>query len=160
MKLSRGVSHIKKRRVGWTDTTSVLAMETSGANAFQQAVQSKSLVKLQTITSVAKSLGALCVSAQALTYALENPRKVISGTVSDEEAIAACVEFAHDHHMLVEPACGAALAPVYFPSILRRILLDLDSVEKTFRHICVLVCGGNMTRLPTVQPTPGSSGTD
>ena len=32
---------------------------------------------------------------------------------NDQQAVAACLKFAEDHRVLVEPACGAALAAVY-----------------------------------------------
>ncbi len=36
--------------------------------------------------------------------------QIVPVVVSDEEATAACVAFADERRMLVEPACGAALA--------------------------------------------------
>jgi len=129
--------------VGWTKTL-VLAMETHGANALQQSVKAGKLVTLDRIESVAKSLGALCVGQQALKYALND--NVVTGAVSDEQAVKACLDFAEDHKIMVEPACGASLAPLYNQSILRSLLepKKLESIQT----VCVLVCGGNMTRMP------------
>lgn len=126
--------------VGW-EKTLVLAMETTGANALGQSVSAKQLVTLDRIDSVAKSLGALRVAEKALECALKP--NVRTGTVTDEEAVDACVRFAQDHKMLVEPACGASLAPVYSSDMLERIL---GPRAESIRTICVLICGGNMTR--------------
>jgi L-serine/L-threonine ammonia-lyase len=53
-------------------------------------------------------------------------------TVTDRAAITACKRFLDDHRVLVEPACGASLAPVY----------DRASALDGFRKILVVVCGG------------------
>ncbi len=52
--------------------------------------------------------------------------------VSDADTVKACRRFVDDHRVLVEPACGAALAPIYDK---RAELNDVDSV-------LVIVCGG------------------
>lgn len=39
--------------------------------------------------------------------------QVVPLVVSDAAAVSACLRFADDHRLLVEPACGAALAPAY-----------------------------------------------
>ena len=44
----------------------------------------------------------------------------------------ACVQFADDHRVLVEPACGAALSAIYN----RASLLD------GLKRVMVIVCGG------------------
>ncbi len=55
-----------------------------------------------------------------------------SFVATDAEAVAACLRFADDHRLLVEPACGAALAAVYGRA---EALRGADSVV-------VVVCGG------------------
>ncbi|KAJ7387158.1 hypothetical protein OS493_004124 [Desmophyllum pertusum] len=96
--------------VGWTDVP-LVAMETKGADSFDAAVQAGKLVTLDAITSVATCLGARTVAAKALEWTKNH--KVINHVCSDKEAVLACQRFADDHRMLVEPACGAALACVY-----------------------------------------------
>ena len=54
-------------------------------------------------------------------------------TLSDKQAVAACLQFADDHHILVEPSCGVALAIAY------NNLPVLDN----FQDIVIIVCGGN-----------------
>ena len=128
------------QRVGWSKTTKVIAMETIGADSLYQSVQAKKLITLPAITSVAKSLGALCVSKEALNCVLNNSENVISNVVSDEEALEACALFQKEFDLLVEPACGASLATVYLDDVMKRI------VPNDVESVCVLVCGGNMTQ--------------
>ena len=58
---------------------------------------------------------------------------------TDREAINACVAFAADHRILVEPACGAGLAVAYSPR-LRKMLQGLPSAV-------IEVCGGSGVNL-------------
>lgn len=96
--------------VGWTDVP-ILAVETEGAASFAASVQAGRLVTLDKITSVAITLGARTVTPQALEWTRHHP--IVPWVVSDRAAIDACLRFADDHRVLVEPACGAALAAGY-----------------------------------------------
>lgn len=117
------------QRVGWPDVP-VLAMETEGADSFAAARAAGKAVRLPAITSVASSLGARQVCDQALVWADEHP--VISQVVSDAAALRACERLLRDHRLLVEPACGAALAAITESS------KHLQSAES----VLVIVCGG------------------
>ena len=75
-------------------------------------------------------LGARTVAAEALAWTRRHP--ITSWVVTDAEAVEACVRFADDHRVLVEPACGAALAAVYGRAE------PLDGRDP----IVVIVCGG------------------
>jgi len=116
-------------RNGWGDVP-VLAVETHGAASLHAAMQAKERTTLAAITSIATSLGARQVCAQA--FALSQSGKVHSVLVSDAEAVAACTRFLDDHRLLVEPACGAALAAVYgnAPAL------------AACNTVLVIVCGG------------------
>ena len=57
---------------------------------------------------------------------------VRSALVSDDQALSACQRFAHDHRILVEPACGAALAALY----------ETPHALGNARTVLVVVCGG------------------
>ena len=85
---------------------------------------------LDNISSVASSLGAKQVCAAACAVA--DRHSLVSHLVSDQQAVAACWRFLDDHRVLVEPACGAALAAVYDP-------VPALAGRKT---ILVVVCGG------------------
>ncbi|KJE96933.1 pyridoxal-5'-phosphate-dependent protein beta subunit [Capsaspora owczarzaki ATCC 30864] len=137
-------------RVGnaaWKDVP-VIAVETAGADSLAKSVEAGELVTLPAITSIAKSLGAKRVAERAFQLAREHP--VICQVVPDASATRAVVQFAEHHHMVVEPACGAALAALYDS------LLASDSVQKAISNvsgisasapIVVVVCGGNVVTL-------------
>ena len=110
--------------------TSILAVETEGADSFNRSILANELIELSKITSIATSLGAKKVS-KAL-YELKDNKNLISHVVSDKSAVNAVDRFLNDHRQLVEPACGASLAPVYE---------KLDNLNQ-FKEIVVVVCGG------------------
>jgi L-serine/L-threonine ammonia-lyase len=115
--------------VGWADVP-ILAVETEGAASFAAAVQAGHLVTLDKIKSIAVTLAARTVTAQALEWTRHHP--IETSLVSDRAAIDACLRFADDHRVVVEPACGAALAAVYGRA------KPLEGREP----IVVIVCGG------------------
>jgi len=127
----------KSESHGWSKVP-VVAMETHGANCLSAARTAGKSVTLPAITSIATSLGALKVADDLLKCCLDQPDRVISKEVSDGEAMEACVRFANDHRILVEPACGSVLASVY-SGHLTRILPDLGPGP-----VVVIVCGGNI----------------
>ena len=121
-------------RAGWRDTQ-VFAVETERAAALGPSLQSGRVVELMHPRSVASSL---CVQriAPSLVAACAG-RKVTALTVSDDEATQACVRLAEDHGQVVEPACGAALAPLY---------ADHPALVGT-RNAVAIVCGGMVVTL-------------
>jgi L-serine/L-threonine ammonia-lyase len=117
------------RRNAWHNVP-VVAVETSGADSYAQALHAKQLVELPAITSIATSLGARAVSREALALAAQHPIENV--VVSDADAIAGCLELLEDHRVVVEPACGASIAA-----------LDADiPALRNATNIVVIVCGG------------------
>ena len=116
-------------RNGWGDVP-VLAAETQGAASLHAAMQAGRPTALPAITSIASSLGARQVCDQA--FALSQGGRVRSVQVTDAAAVAACCRFLDDHRLLVEPACGAALAVAY------------GGLPELADYACILtiVCGG------------------
>ncbi len=108
----------------------VIAVETEGAASLHAAIRAGELVTLPAIESIATTLGARCVAPQAFDWT--RCHDVRSVTVSDAQAVAACRSFADDVRILVEPACGAALAVAY---------QDLP-VLQDFQRPLIVVCGG------------------
>lgn len=108
----------------------VLAVETEGAASLRAALEAQQLVSLPGISTVATSLAANQVAQGTLDWCLRHP--VSSHVVSDREAVDACLRFANDSRMLVEPACGAALAIAY------------SYAEKlaAYQNPLIVVCGG------------------
>ena len=96
--------------VGWGDVP-VLAVETHGAASLRAAITAGQAVDIGKIASVATTLGARRVCDRVLAWTREHP--VTSWLVSDRDAVDACLRFADDHRVVVEPACGAALAAAY-----------------------------------------------
>ncbi|KAL3902449.1 MAG: hypothetical protein SGPRY_012065 [Prymnesium sp.] len=120
------------QRHGWNDTR-LIAAETHGANCLAAAVAAGEPVKLDAITSIATSLGALQCSPTALK--LFEQHKGECAMVTDEQAVRACAQMLSHHRVLVEPACGAAIAAaLHEPQ--RSRLSDLESVV-------IVVCGGS-----------------
>ncbi|XP_040982194.1 serine dehydratase-like isoform X3 [Aquila chrysaetos chrysaetos] len=125
------------RQVGWQDVP-IVAAETRGAHSFHAALAAGRLVSLPDITSVAKCLGAKTVAARALECAQEC--RVISQVVEDAEAVRAVERFLDDERMLVQPACGAALALLY-AGRLRRLQRE-GRLRTPLASVVVVVCGG------------------
>ena len=127
----------------------VVAAETTGAACFHAALQAGHTVRLPAITSIATSLGALETTPVALQRTAEycngDPSLVQSLTCTDAQAVQACLHLAADHRMLVEPACGAALAAVYDSQLYAQHLDNKDG------PIVVQVCGGSGVSIDLLQ---------
>lgn len=126
------------QRNGWQHVP-VVAAETRGAHSLAHARAEGKVCDLPGgITSVAKSLGAKRVSEHVFRMCDEHPGGVTSVVVSDRAACEACAAFADDHRVLVEPACGAALAAAaYDADCVRSWLGDKGGV------VVAVACGGN-----------------
>ncbi|MGD2126680.1 MAG: pyridoxal-phosphate dependent enzyme, partial [Desulfobacteraceae bacterium] len=125
-------------RVGWTDIP-VIAVETEGAASFAASLKADRLMTLDRITSIATTLGARTVASQALYWKRRHP--IIPWVVSDLDAVRACLHFADDHRLLVEPACGAALSAVY----------NRAKPLTGKNPVLVIVCGGAGVSLSLLQ---------
>ena len=117
------------RRNGWADVP-VVAAETHGADALARSLAAGARIRLEAITSVATSLGAPQVCEQAFALALQHPTHPV--VVSDADAWDACRWLLAEHRLVVEPACGAALAA------LNHLPPDLPADAP----VVVVVCGG------------------
>jgi L-serine/L-threonine ammonia-lyase len=117
----------------------IVAVETRGADSLCQSIKRGERIELHAITSIATSLGAKQVCANA--FEITKSHSVRSVVVSDREAVEACFRFLHDHRLLVEPACGASLAA----------LAREDPVVSGLRAPLVIVCGGSTATLTQLQ---------
>lgn len=133
-------------RVGWGkgSNTQVIAVETDGAHSLNHSLQRGQLSTLNAITSVAKSLGAVRVASRA--YELAKQEHVESLVLSDAEACMGCWRFADDERILVEPACGVAVALAYEPWRLSKAVKNLGPESK----VVIVVCGGSRIDLDTM----------
>jgi L-serine/L-threonine ammonia-lyase len=131
-------------RNGWADVP-VVAVETTGADSFAQSVAAGKRVTLPAITSIATSLGARQVCQQAWDWTARHTIHPV--VVSDAEALAACAAFVSDQRVVVEPACGAALAAVY----------GRLPVLAPFKTVAVIVCGGVTASLEQMKQWAGAA---
>ena len=92
----------------WKQKVKVLACETYGADALARSLKAGSRVALDSIDSVAKSLGADKIGEKILNESFEQNRKGVldSLVVTDEEAVGSCLKFALDHNVLVDTGDG------------------------------------------------------
>uniref|UniRef100_A0A3Q2DM00 L-serine ammonia-lyase n=1 Tax=Cyprinodon variegatus TaxID=28743 RepID=A0A3Q2DM00_CYPVA len=139
------------RDVGWMDVP-IIAMETVGADCFNAAIKAGKVVTLEDITSEAKCLGAKTVCQAAFDFSQSGELNIISELVSDQEALKAVCTFLDEERVLVEMACGAALAAVYNGLIAR--LQKQGGLPTPLGPLLVVVCGGsgiNMEQLDSLR---------
>ena len=125
--------------VGWADVP-LVAVETTGAASLHAALVAGELVTLDAITSIATSLGARRVADEAFAWARRHP--VSTAVVSDAAAVQAALAVADEHRLVVEPACGAAVA-----AVLERRAAPLQAA----RDVLVILCGGASTTVSDLQ---------
>ena len=131
---------IMREEEGWSKTT-LLALETEGADSLAQSVQAGGeVVTLTGITSIAKSLGAVRVADRARELAFEGHEsgRIRSVVLSDAEAAMGCWRFADDERVLVEPACGVVIALCYEG----RLESALGRRVRQDENVVLIVCGG------------------
>lgn len=121
----------------------VLAMETGGAESFNASVTAGKLVRLDQITSIAKSLGSKEVAQAALDESLKHPGKVYPRVCHDTETIQAIENFLAHHRHFVEPACAASLVSGYFPKY-------MEGLPVGDGPVVMIVCGGNIVSLELI----------
>lgn len=123
--------------LGWSEGTSVLAMETAGADSLNHALKANRLVKLDKVTSRARSLGVSTVSEKTFEYA-QRPQ-VSNAVLTDAEAARGCLLLARHERLMVELTAGVAVALCENGQLERYSGRQLDRNAK----VVLLVCGGN-----------------
>lgn len=120
----------------------VLAVETKGADSLAYSLQNGELSSLDAITSIATTLGALCVAPKAFQNASEPPEgvRVTSVVVPDAEAARGVVTFADEMRILVEPACGVSI-DVALSARLREAVAERELGPDS--RVVIIVCGGS-----------------
>lgn len=122
------------RRAGWHDTR-VFAVEPEHAAALGPSLACGEVVELVQPQSLAGSLCVKRIAPALLTACREHA--VTALTVTDADASQACVRLAEDHGLLVEPACGTALAPLY----------SQHPALAAYDDVVAIVCGGMVVTL-------------
>jgi L-serine/L-threonine ammonia-lyase len=108
----------------------IIAVETEGADSYGKSLNAGFLVELASISSIATTLGARIVCEQALAYSKNH--HIESVVLPDKLAVSASLQFLQDHGIVVEPACGVALAAVY----------EKVAALSGYKTVLVIVCGG------------------
>ncbi|KAL2110452.1 hypothetical protein VUR80DRAFT_1167 [Thermomyces stellatus] len=117
--------------------TSVLAVETAGADSLNCALKAGRTVKLDKITSRARSLGVATVSEKTLEYA-KRPQ-VSNAVLTDAQAARGCLLMARHERLMVELTAGVAVALCEGGQLARYSGLRLNEDSK----VVLLICGGN-----------------
>ena len=128
---------------GWGDKVAVLALETEGADCLSKSLQAGGQVTMREITSIARSLGVARVSNKTWDLVQQRPN-IRSVVLRDSDAAKACVRFAEEEKMIVEPACGVSLA-LFYSDLLEELIPGFSPQSK----VVVIVCGGNENWFPT-----------
>jgi len=111
----------------------VWGVETEGADAMARALAAGHPVTLDAITSIAKTLGAPCVTERTLAMVRAGVEEVL--VVSDADAVRAIEVLAERTKVLTEPA--AAVTWVAAQRLRDRLPSDA--------HVALVLCGGNVS---------------
>lgn len=114
----------------------ILATETEGAASMHAALRAGQPVALEMVQTCASSLGARQVCPQVLT--VSNQQTLVPVLAQDDQTLAACRWLLDTHQLLVEPACGAALAPLVCPTPEQAKHVD----ALPHGPVVVIICGG------------------
>jgi L-serine/L-threonine ammonia-lyase len=117
--------------------TTVLAMETAGAESLSAALQAKELITLDKITSQATSLG--CARVTEKTFKLGQRSNVRSVVLPDAEAAMGCWRLADDERIMVELACGINVALCYDGRLEKALGRPVKPEDK----VVIVLCGGS-----------------
>jgi L-serine/L-threonine ammonia-lyase len=120
-----------------TEHTTVIGVETAGAESMHAALQAGQLVTLSRITSQATSLGCATVTQRTLDYAQRPTFKSV--VLPDAEAALGCWRLADDERVMVELACGVNVALCYDG----RLELALGRKVRPDEKVVVVLCGGS-----------------
>ena len=124
------------KRFGMYDTD-ILVAETEGAASYAAAKKNDKPTSIQKISTIATTLGALCVTEEVMKYKDIN---TISVVVTDRQALMGCLGFANDYRLLVEPAC-AGLSIIYDSQLNQKYIKD------KYKNVVVIVCGGSSVNI-------------
>jgi threonine dehydratase len=111
----------------------VWGVETEGADCMSKSISSGKIVTLETITSVARTLGAPAPSERTFAMAKELLESVT--VVPDRDAVSAMRFILERLKVLTEPAASCTLAAA-------------DRLKDHFssdRHVALIFCGGNIS---------------
>ncbi|KAF1943407.1 tryptophan synthase beta subunit-like PLP-dependent enzyme [Clathrospora elynae] len=117
--------------------TTILAMETSGAESLSASLRAGQLITLPKITSQATSLG--CARVTDATFAYAQRDNIRSVVMPDAEAAMGCWRLADDERIMVELACGINVALCYDGRLEKALGRPVRREDK----VVVVLCGGS-----------------
>jgi L-serine/L-threonine ammonia-lyase len=118
-------------------STTVLAMETAGAESLNKSLVAGEMVTLDRITSQATSLGCARVTDQTFKFGQRgNVRSVV---LPDAEAAMGCWRLADDERIMVELACGINVALCYDGRLEKALGRPVRKEDK----VVIVLCGGS-----------------
>ncbi|KAF2441304.1 tryptophan synthase beta subunit-like PLP-dependent enzyme [Karstenula rhodostoma CBS 690.94] len=120
-----------------SDSTTVVGVETAGADSLAAAVRAGQLVTLPRITSQATSLGCARVTQLTLDTAQRHNFKGV--VLPDAEAAMGCWRLADDERIMVELACGVNVALCYDGRLEKALGRKVRPDEK----VVIVLCGGS-----------------
>lgn len=130
-------------------SASCLLIETKQAPTLSAAVNAGSVVRLDSVDSLATSLACSYVSTETLElFQDQEQNKSFVHTIDDLDAVKATISYYNQFGRCVEPACGAALSVVYN---------ELDLLKTSMKHllkddiVVVVVCGGSCADQQSLQ---------
>jgi len=123
--------------LGTHGRTTVLAVETAGADSLAASLRAQRPVTLDRITSAATSLG--CARVTDATFGYGQRASVRSVVLSDAEAAMGCWRLADDERLMVELACGVNVALCYGGRLERALGRPVQREDK----VVVVLCGGS-----------------
>ena len=115
------------KKVGW-NRCKVICVETEGAASLSKSLSAGEQITLDSIYTIAGSLGAKRIADKA--WEMAQTEKVIAYVCSDSQAMLGSRDFLDEYRIVTEAACGAAL------SVLKSPLIE-DATSVVF-----IVCGG------------------
>lgn len=120
----------------WANTT-VVAVETIGAESLHKSIKAGCLVTLPGISSIATSLGAVRVTSKSFEYATR--KQVESIALPDRDAAMGCWRLADDERIMIEPACGVSVSMCYNGKLEKLLGRRMNKESK----VVVVLCGGS-----------------
>ena len=129
----------------------VVAVETVGADCLARSLAARSVVELDAITSVAKSLGANKTTEEIYDTCASavDAGTLSSAVIDDAMAVEGAVAFLEAQRCVVEPACGAAVAAA-LPSGGAAFETARRLHERRGGPLLVVACGGAVATVPSL----------
>lgn len=116
----------------YSPNTRVYGVETRGAHSMYLSVLAGEITPLESITSIAESLGAKKTEGTPFEIISQNIEEVL--VVDDQAAVASLLELLQHEKMLVEPATSCSIAA------LNQKLIKINPQE----NVAVVMCGANV----------------